>query len=146
MKTFLKKIIFAFLPAFFFLIQTNNMMAQTNGAKNYTKEELEWLKKAAVLMMPRDWPGDAVKKRQVLIHCAESLRAAIDTNTFKLSCANLTNSPNIAIELNKFSALAASEFDDFALLLTNNDLKTSIGDGEYSAEIFEPANYLFITF
>ncbi len=132
------------------LVPTSSMSAQTNNARRdfmETKEELEAYAAAYTHSInPQPWPGDASKKQEILRHCAEVLRAAIDTNEIDLACSKLTNQPDTVLALKGFSTMTMSNLNEFATILCSPELSTSMGQGGFTAEIHTPTNYFLINF
>lgn len=110
-----------------------------------TVADLAWESNALAHWKPLPaWP-DSFNKQEVLKHCADVVRSAIDTNQIEIACANLTNRPDEAIKLREISSNFLSELNGMADLLTNSNLITYMGIG-YEAELNTPTNHFGFIF
>jgi hypothetical protein len=87
------------------------------------------------------WP-EASKKQDTLQHCAEVLQSAIDANQIEKACSKMTNQPEAVIDLQNLTKVAMFNINEFAILLTNPELDTFIGQAGCSARISNSTNSL----
>ena len=106
------------------------------------KEDLGWASNASLYMHPTPWP-DSPQKSAALKHCADVLRSAIDMNQITAVCNKMTNQLESVLALKKVSAVAQSNLDEFASLLTKTNLMTY---RSYWAEISNPTNVFYFSF
>ena len=122
------------------LTQFGVVVAQTNNDVSHPmKDELEIMTNAARYMHPSPWP-DSAQKHEALKHCAELLRAAIDTNQIRSICSNMTNLPAVI----KLENQAKKDAPVTITLVTNEDLVSRFKTfaGEVSSSMNESADLL----
>ena len=92
---------------------------------------------------PKPWP-ELAHKQETLTFCAAILRTAIDLNEIELACGQLTNQPEAAAVLKNFSKAVTSNLNEFADMLADPEITTSVGSEGYRAELSKSRyNYIF---
>ncbi len=115
--------------------QTNPTQSTIISNQSSSSSNISWFQ-------PDLWP-DNNKKRQMLEHCAELLRSAIDTNQIehiKQACNRLTNHLDAVAGFKLISDEAISNLFVTAALLSSSKLNTTSWNGGYTADIRNPTD------
>jgi len=124
--------------------------SNVNAAAEYrrlhtSKEDLEWARNAWLNSKPMgSWPV-ASKKKEILEHCATVLRSALDPKEMELATSELTNQPN-ALEIKEFLKVAGSNLNEYAAILFNPELSTSVEMFGYAAHLRTAKEDVLISF
>lgn len=84
------------------------------------------------------WAENNSTKISRLTHCAELVRAGLDTNQIESFCSQITNQPeSVLLDLKQFSTEAVSVLNRAADQLTNSKLRTYTADFGDGAELLD---------